>query len=299
MSNFTEKMLSIQQVSLITGLSKPVIRKWEDRYHTVTPKRLHNGRRVYTDRDVQILLTVRKLVDEGLTIQQATAQAHYETPQLSTIESCAPTIHNEYCLRLLEYGSTCDVIGIKRVLQEAHHKLGIERFLDEVVVPLMFEIGVRWEKERWNPFQESVSSTVIRDYLVGLRNDMHMPDDAPLLIGACLPGESHDLPLCILLLQAQMHGYRVYLISSSPAPGAIEQLIIYFNPKVVLLSAMSELPFTTYPDVLPALDVFAADHSEVHMFIGGSGTKEYLKTHTLHTIRYINDLQDILNEVEI
>ena len=70
MSNLDKKMLSIQQVSLITGLSKAVIRKWEDRYQTVTPKRLDNGHRVYTERDVQILLAVRKLADQGSSIQQ-------------------------------------------------------------------------------------------------------------------------------------------------------------------------------------------------------------------------------------
>lgn len=300
MSNLDKKMLSIQQVSLITGLSKAVIRKWEDRYQTVIPKRLENGHRVYTEQDVQILLTVRKLVDQGSSIQLATTQAkaqvqlqQSELTKSLTTKLCRSPIYEEYCYRLLEHGTTCDVLAIQRILQEAHQKMGLERFLDEIVTPLLWEIGERWEKNRWNPFQESVSSTVIRDYLVGLRNQMHLPADAPLLMGACLPGEVHDLPLCILLLKAQLRGYRVYLISSSPAPGSIEQLIIYFKPQIVLLSAMSELPFTTYPDVLPKLDLFAANHPEVQIFIGGIGAKEFIKTNTLQTIQYINNLEDI------
>ena len=299
MSNFDKKMLSIQQVSLITGLSKAVIRKWEDRYHTVTPERLNNGHRIYTERDVQILLAVRKLVDQGSSIQQATIEAqaqiknqHEQMPPV-TNTLCTLPIHEEYCLRLLEFGTTCDVPAIQRILQEAHQKFGLERFLDEVVTPLLWEIGERWEKNRWNPFQESVSSTVIRDYLVGLRNQMRIPADAPLLMGACLPGEVHDLPLCILLLKAQLRGYRVYLISSSPAPGSIEQLITYFKPQIVLLSAMSELPFTTYPDVLPNLDIFAANNPEVQFFIGGIGTKEFLKTNKLQAIQYVNNIENI------
>lgn len=297
MSNLDKKMLSIQQVSLITGLSKAVIRKWEDRYHTVTPERLNNGHRVYTERDVQILLMVRKLVDQGSSIQQASieAQAHVQNEPTQSVTSTLYTssIHEEYCYRLLEYGTTCDVVAIQRVLQEAHQKFGLERFLDEIVTPLLREIGERWEKNRWNPFQESVSSTVIRDYLVGLRNQMHTLADAPLLMGACLPGETHDLPLCILLLKAQLRGYRVYLISGSPAPGSIEQLITYFKPQIVLLSAMSELPFTTYPDVLPKLDLFAVNNPDVQMFIGGIGAKAFLKTNTLQAIQYVNNIENI------
>ena len=299
MSNVDKKMLSIQQVSFITGLSKAVIRKWEDRYQTVTPKRLDNGHRIYTERDVQTLLAVRKLVDQGSSIQQATIEAQQQiqnqreqTPSVMSNTYTLP-IHEDYCYRLLEYGTTCDVPAIQRILQEAHQKFGLERFLDEVVTPLLWEIGERWEKNRWNPFQESVSSTVIRDYLVGLRNQMHMPADAPLLMGACLPGEVHDLPLCILLLKAQMRGYRVYLISSSPAPGSIEQLITYFKPQIVLLSAMSELPFTTYPDVLPKLDAFAAGNPDVQIFIGGIGAKEFLNNNTLQAIQYVTNLEDI------
>ena len=297
MSNLDKKMLSIQQVSLITGLSKAVIRKWEDRYHTVTPERLNNGHRVYTERDVQILLTVRKLVDQGSSIQQATieAQAQVQNQPTQSVANtlCTSPLDEEYCYRLLEYGTTCDVVAIQRVLQEAHQKLGLERFLDDIVTPLLQEIGERWEKNRWNPFQESVSPTVIRDYLVSLRNQMHMSADAPLLMGACLPGEAHDLPLCILLLKAQLRGYRVYLVSSSPAPGSIEQLITYFKPEIVLLLAMSERPFTTYPDALPTLDLFAANNPEIQMFIGGIGAKAFLKTNTLQAIQYVNNIENI------
>lgn len=294
MSYFEESMLSIQQVSIRTGLTKPVIRKWEDRYQTVVPKRLENGRRIYSERDVQILQMVRKLVEEGMNIQQATDYVH---AHISEQPGYSPPSHlSDFCFRLLEEGTHCNIPAIQRILQEAHQTLGLLAFLDEVVSPLLFEIGQRWEKSLWNPFQESVSSTAIRDYLTGLRHQIRVPDSAPLILAGCLPGEVHDLPLCILLLKAQMKGYRGYLIASSPAPGSIEHLVKQFNPSIVLLSAMSTAPFQLHPGSVEVLDEFARLHPDIRFYMGGTGAKSYLETHTLHSITYKESLESILRE---
>lgn len=290
MSTFDDYIFSIQQVAVRTGLTKPVIRKWEDRYKTVEPKRLQNGRRIYSERDVQTLLMVRKLVDEGMNIQQATDYVHKHHPANQHIQAITPAV-TDYCSRLLEEGANCNVSGIHQLLQEAHHRLGILQFLDDVVSPLLFEIGVHWEKKLWSPFQESVCSTVIRDYLVGLRHQIQVSEHAPLIVAACLPGETHDLPLCMLLLKAQMKGYRVYLITSSPAPLSIESLVSQFNPAIVLLSAMSLTPFQLNPGSLEALDEFAGNMEHTRFYIGGMGAKCYLQTHEIHSIQYEESIE--------
>ena len=64
-------MYFIQQVSDMTGLSKQVIRKWEERYNLVKPKRLENGYRVYSENDINFLVSVKTLSDQGYTIKQA------------------------------------------------------------------------------------------------------------------------------------------------------------------------------------------------------------------------------------
>lgn len=294
MSNIQDNMLSIQQVAARTGLTKPVIRKWEDRYKTVEPKRLDNGRRVYSESDVQILQKVRMFVDDGMSIQQATnyVLAYHSGPPVQSSTSHT----SEFCFRLLEEGTHCNVPAIHQILQEAHHKLGILPFLNEVVSPLLFEVGKRWEESQWDPFQESVCSTVIRDYLVGLRHEIQVPSNAPLILAACLPGEVHDLPLCIVLLKARMMGYRGYLISSSPAPRSIEHLVRQFNPAIVLLSAMSMAPFQLCPDSLEELDKFADCHPNIQFYAGGIGAKSYLQSHTLQSILFEESIESILRE---
>ncbi len=62
---------SIQQVADVTGLSKQVIRKWEERYGVVQPQRLDNGYRIYSQQDVKMLLKVKLLSEQGHSLKQA------------------------------------------------------------------------------------------------------------------------------------------------------------------------------------------------------------------------------------
>lgn len=59
---------TIQQVSNVTGLSKQVIRKWEERYEFIQPERLENGYRVYSEKDVNALLRVKLLSEKGYSV---------------------------------------------------------------------------------------------------------------------------------------------------------------------------------------------------------------------------------------
>ncbi|KPV42398.1 MerR family transcriptional regulator [Alicyclobacillus ferrooxydans] len=61
----------IKQVAEQTGLSEQLIRKWEQRYGAVQPRRLDNGYRMYSAADVDRLLAIKQIVDSGTSVSQA------------------------------------------------------------------------------------------------------------------------------------------------------------------------------------------------------------------------------------
>ncbi|WDL99076.1 MerR family transcriptional regulator [Alicyclobacillus sp. ALC3] len=65
--------LQIKQVAARTGLSEQLIRKWEQRYRAVTPRRMQNGYRVYQEHDVRILMSIAHLVERGIPVRRAVA----------------------------------------------------------------------------------------------------------------------------------------------------------------------------------------------------------------------------------
>ncbi len=74
MKPFEAKKLyySIGEVSKITSLPAYLLRHWENEFPQLSPSRNAKGNRVYTNKDIATVLTIKKLIyDDGYTIEKA------------------------------------------------------------------------------------------------------------------------------------------------------------------------------------------------------------------------------------
>jgi MerR family transcriptional regulator, light-induced transcriptional regulator len=298
MQSNEDGFFTIQQVADITGLSKQVIRKWEERYGIIKPERMENGYRIYSKKDVQTLIKTKSLSEQGHTLKQAAflVQDMEEVPKISIVEE--NPVHrdeqlNEYVLQLLEKGWHCDEIELNLILKQAYHHVGLERFITNIVVPFLKEVGKKWENHEWDEFQESVSSLVVRDFLVQLRRNHPYRENAPFVLGACLPNEHHEIPLHLILVRFMLEGWKTQLIGTSPAPGAIESLVHKLKPDVVLLSVTTAIPFEKDPGMLERLDQFAENQKDISFYLGGQGISS-LPNSKPRAITVTNSIEDIL-----
>ncbi len=62
--------LKIGAVARLTGISVHTLRKWEDRYAAVQPRRTEGGERVYTRPDLKRLALIKRLSDAGLSLRE-------------------------------------------------------------------------------------------------------------------------------------------------------------------------------------------------------------------------------------
>ncbi|MEP7146260.1 MAG: MerR family transcriptional regulator [bacterium] len=72
--NFTMKKLyySISEVSRITELEQYVLRYWETEFEHLRPAKNLSGNRIYTNRDIKLILYIKKLLrEEKYTIEGA------------------------------------------------------------------------------------------------------------------------------------------------------------------------------------------------------------------------------------
>lgn len=179
------------------------------------------------------------------------------------------------------------------ILQKAHHQYGLALFLQNTVQPFLEKIGVLWETKEWDESQESVSSLLVKDYLAEIDRHFQIIDDAPHVLGFCLPGELHEIPLQIILLQIKMKGWRTTRISASPKFTAIERLINHLQPEKVLFSASTLIPFQETEDLLQDLDLVAKKFPEIDFYIGGRGAWEYtnlIKPSHIQVGFHVNDV---------
>ncbi|MBS4174312.1 MerR family transcriptional regulator [Bacillus sp. FJAT-49736] len=289
---------TIQQVADLTGLSKQVIRKWEERYLIIQPSRQENGYRIYSTKDVHILLNMKLLTEQGHTVKQASTliKDMVDDPPILLDKDISIEYEylNEYVFRLLEKGKHCDELELNFILKQSYHHLGLDPFLSTVVIPFLKEVGNKWEKKEWDEFQESVSSLVVRDFLVQIRRNYQYRENAPFVLGACLPYEQHEVPVHLVLMQFMLKGWKTQLIGASPAPGAIESLVLKLKPDVVILSASTTTPFETDSQIIKSLDQFAENHKEIQFYLGGYGAVSYFANNQPRAIKVTNSVEDIL-----
>jgi MerR family transcriptional regulator, light-induced transcriptional regulator len=288
---------SIQQVSDLTGISKQLIRKWEERYRIVEPKRLDNGYRNYTEQDVKKLFTIKTLLEKGHSVKQAVELLKQEINEhenpLNSQNIIQQVIWNESVAELLQHGARCDEEGITLALQHAFHHFGLDYCVKNVILPFLEEVGDRWEKGKWSEYQESFSSLIVRDFLVQIRRNMKGKMDGQLVIGACLPYERHEIPVHLLLLQLMLKGHNTMMVGASPAPGTIESLVTLLKPQYVLLSATTSIPFTEEPQLLEKLDQFALSQPQTLFYLGGASAFEAEKGVKLKAIQITNSIEEI------
>jgi DNA-binding transcriptional MerR regulator len=74
MKTFDTKKLyySIGEVSKIVGLPAYLLRAWEDEFPQLAPSRNSKGNRIYTNKDVATILSIKSLVyEQGYTAERA------------------------------------------------------------------------------------------------------------------------------------------------------------------------------------------------------------------------------------
>lgn len=119
---------SISEVSKITGLEQYVLRYWENEFEQLKPQKNRAGNRIYTNKDIQLILLVKKLLrDEKYTIDGAKQILATYNPdegeklfedQIGNIQAGEETIRKTSDSNLLN-----DLRDVKELLQDIYIKL--------------------------------------------------------------------------------------------------------------------------------------------------------------------------------
>lgn len=212
----------IRAVARMTGLSLDTLRAWERRYEAVRPGRGQRGRE-YTDADVGRLRALGDLIARGYSIGAIAPLGDADLAALleaGRVESAArePSTATIDLAPLIGALDRFDLGALEASLNRHAILLPPSELVFAVVVPLLRDIGARWEAGRLRPSQEHLVSAVVRSLLGGLLRTSARPDGSPVALFATPSGERHELGLlCAALLSASAGARVVYLGPDLPA----------------------------------------------------------------------------------
>ena len=210
-----------------TGLTQDILRAWEKRYRAVVPLRTATGRRLYTEDQIEKLRLLKRLIDGGRRISDVAALdlprlrnlAAKDASEAVMVRAPVPWQAGGSLLdACIEAVDRCDRRNLEEALTAAAVALTRSRLRDEVLVPLIQEIGDRWQDGSWRIMHEHVATAVVRAFLWSMWHRAPHGPEAPALVVATLAGQRHELGALLAAGIAADCGWRVvYLGCDLPA----------------------------------------------------------------------------------
>ena len=115
---------SISEVAKITDLEQYVLRYWESEFEQLKPAKNRAGNRIYTNRDIKLILYIKKLLrDERYTIEGAKQVLKSYTPEVDTGEQLDLIDAPKSRTKIKEEQLRADMVETKEFLQELLKKL--------------------------------------------------------------------------------------------------------------------------------------------------------------------------------
>lgn len=120
MKEFEIKKLyySISEVESISGLEQHVLRYWETEFPQLNPSKNRSGNRIYTEKDIRILLAIKKLLRE----KNYTIEASRNYLKTKSIDD----ILNETDIESVDEAKQSELVKIKYELAELLEKVKTE-----------------------------------------------------------------------------------------------------------------------------------------------------------------------------
>ena len=272
----------IQVVARRTGLSKDVIRAWEKRYRVVEPQRHTNGRRLYSDQDIQRLSLLHKVTLSGRRISDVSTLDHQALEALLTGDLTQTTsIHNKsttqnptsekYRQPLIDSINRMDEDGIFQSLVNASTALPQIVFLEEVLTKALEYMGDSWNKGNLRIAHEHLASVQIKRFLLNLlHREVHA---GPALLVTTPVGQRHELGALMAAIIAAMQGWRVRFMGAEMPATDIAAAVLSTESKGILLSLVSRADEKFLEQEINTLSSALPD--DTFVIVGGGQAQRY------------------------
>jgi DNA-binding transcriptional MerR regulator/methylmalonyl-CoA mutase cobalamin-binding subunit len=207
--------VSIAAVERDTGLSKDTLRVWERRYGFPNPARDPLGERCYSLEDVDKLRAVKRLMDQGHrpgklidhSIEQLRELAEHAAQAALRAEPPGEPV--EDLQGYLDLIKTHRIEELRRQLSQSVLRLGLARFVTDVVAQLNERVGEAWTRGWFEIFEEHLYTESIQVVLRNAINTIPRPGSRPpVVLLTTFPQEPHGIGLLMVESIFALEGCR-------------------------------------------------------------------------------------------
>ena len=219
-------MYTIKQAARLTGVPEASLRAWERRYGVVAPPRNASGYRLYDQETLTVVMTMRRLVDDGWSPAAAadalrrgtvpTTAGATEGPETPT-EAPQPNAVT-HMQRFLAAARQLDTAGIEESLDGGFALGSFEHVVDSWLFPTLEALGEGWERGEIDVAGEHAASHAVHRRLSAAFDAAGSRSRGAAVVVGLPSGSQHELGALAFATAIRRRGMNVlYLGANVPA----------------------------------------------------------------------------------
>ena len=286
---------SIDQFSKITGISKLVLRTWENRYDYLRADRTKTNLRFYSDQLLIKALKTKHLIDSGYKISFITKKNETELNDLIKLlkYSANEKISSDYYInKMIESGLTYDSQLFDKTYKECLTEFNHIEFYKNIMLPTFSKIGLFWLTNRMNPAQEHFLSEMFKQKVYAEIEKAKKTDQKGKTWLLFLPPNEHDeIGLLFSRFLLIKNKFNVIYLGANVPLNSIQQISKTKKIDNLLFFAISNFSKTNINETISCLEKF---FKKTNKYLVANSIKEN-KLLEKSKISLIDNLQHFLN----
>jgi DNA-binding transcriptional MerR regulator len=245
-----EAIFNIGAVTRMTGIPITTLHAWERRYgFPHSSARTLGGHRLYSEKDVTLLRSVKAQIDQGVTARQAVIAVHkmdleghlpagnfIETTLPVAVQSASPAGRAQLVEALYQH----DLTRADQLMGEMLAFYSPEEITLNIIGPVLGGLGEAWAEGRITVTDEHLASNYLRQrLLMWLVTGPPARQTNPIVL-ACAPGEWHEGSLLMLGVLLRRRGWPVAYLGQDVPFADLAAFIAQIQPGALVLVGMLE-----------------------------------------------------------
>ncbi|MCK7589846.1 MerR family transcriptional regulator [Subsaxibacter sp. CAU 1640] len=245
--NNLKSTFSIKDLENLTGIKAHTIRIWERRYNLLQPERTETNIRYYDLKSLQTLLNVSYLNDNGFKISKIAAIPKDKLGELVKNNAVGDSA-KDHTLNLLKLSMlNFDQQMFQSTYTNLSKTKSFREIFNDILIPLLSEIGVLWQTDTITPAHEHFISNLIRQKIILNTEKVQSTtiSNSNTTFVLFLPdNEIHELGLMYLNFEIISRGYNSILLGPS----------VPISSLISLTDNYDNITFVSYFTIKPEID---------------------------------------------
>ncbi|MGA0732959.1 MAG: MerR family transcriptional regulator [Candidatus Nanopelagicales bacterium] len=263
-SNVVSLGLTVAWVARRLGVAPATLRTWDRRYGLTPTDRSIGGHRRYTNVDLARLELMRRYVMDGVPAAEA-ARAALAADVSEASENLLVDLNqiNEIAVDtsvsvnlnaragggqviaipggtnsargLARAANALDTHNCSRIIESSLKEQGVIQTWNELLIPVLTNVGKRWEESGEGVEVEHLLTEVISTQMKRTADRLRAPVNARPVLLTCAPYELHSLPLYTLSAALSERNIGARVLGARTPIDAVEAAIKKTAPSVVLM----------------------------------------------------------------